>query len=135
MKLLIFLPMVLLLEAAAPPPTPTPTPTPSVFTLPEIVHAQLWGNEVLLLHADLSVTLVNLFDLGVEEPVMMNASGYPTVFLISDVPGNPSVIETSYASTVGVHVVRTACKGMSEVRCAEKHKKQVTAMQAIFRRI
>jgi hypothetical protein len=129
MKLLILLPIILLLGAAPPPPTPS---SPA-FPLPDIVRAQLWGDQILLLHTDKSITLVGLSDLQVEQPVVLNSYGYPKVFMSEDkVPGNPNVLETSYKSTVGTHVVRTSCKGYSNVRCAEKHKAQLLALQTVF---
>lgn len=131
MRQLLFLPVFLFLSAApAPPP-----PTIDFFQLPTIIHAQIWGSEVFLIHEDRSSTLVSMSEIELVQPVSVNAYGYPTVTLPTSFLQNPNVIQTEYNSKVGTHKVMTNCKGMSEKRCAEKHKKQLDALQTIFPKV
>lgn len=130
MRRLFLLPILLLLGTAAA-PRPLDSTESSYFQLPPIIHAQLWGSEVLLIHEDRSSTLVSIADLVIV-PGVANMWGYPTVASNVNFKTNPNVLETKYTSSRGEHRVITACKGMSEVRCAQKHKKQLVAFQTVF---
>lgn len=131
MRRLLFLPALILLSASpAPPPA-----TIDVFQLPTIMYAQLWGTEVFIIHEDRSSTLISLNEIEVVQPISMNVYGYPTVTIPTSMLNNPNVVQTVYKSKMGTHKVMTNCKGMSEIRCVEKHKKQLDAMQKLFPKI
>jgi len=109
-----------------------PTVEAKDYILPEVVYAQLWGDQVFLVHADRSSTVVAITDVQIVQPIVLNAAGYPGVSLAEPVLTNPSDLTLSYVSMVGLITVRTPCKGMSETRCAEKFKKQVDTVMRLF---
>jgi len=125
---------VLLLSAAPPPYQPA---TLADDILPEIAWAGMLGTDVLILHSDMTSTLISLTDVALVEPVVINRFGYPAVRMLAGSLGAPSngSLETTYISRFGEHTIRTSCWNFSEIVCAKKHLKQLLAMQSIAPRI
>lgn len=116
--------ITLLLMSIAPPP---PMPTDEIV-LPEIVHAVLWGNQVVMVHKSGGISLASMADLSVVTPIKFNSFGYPRVAYSSGV-GNPNVLETTYKSPIGEVTVRTNCKNYNAATCAKKHHQQLVEIQ------
>ncbi len=117
---------LLLLSIAPPPPMPA-----NEILLPEIVHAVLWGDQVVMVHKDGGISLASMSALSVVTPIKFNSFGYPRVAYALGV-GNPNVIETKYKSAIGEVTVRTNCKNYNAATCAKKHHQQVVEIQKMI---
>ena len=106
-------------------------PIPTVETevlLPDVVTAAVLGGDVLLIHADGSSTAVAIADVGIAQPRVVGAYGWPRLTLNA----GPSSITTTYTSATGEHTVVTSCKSIPHKMCIKRHNELITLMQTIF---
>jgi len=102
------------------------------YRLPEVRHALVSPDVVVLYHVDDSTTIAEFGDLRVELSEL-NEYGFPAFWLVEGVGPNPSTLETEWTDADGLlHRVRTPCGGRTAAGCAEWHRVQVRALLVVF---